>query len=95
MKDVVVGAFCPGRCFAALPRNLALLWGWMGAWLLRLLIPLLFRAFGAKRAALWKGPVTLLCASPALWALLWLPVRDYVGATWLFYLVSPLSVRRR
>ena len=30
MKDVVVGAFCPGRCFAALPRNLAPLWGWMG-----------------------------------------------------------------
>ena len=30
MKDVVVGAFCPLRCFAALPRNLAPLWGWMG-----------------------------------------------------------------
>jgi len=29
MKDVVVGAFCPLRCFAALPRNLAPLWGWM------------------------------------------------------------------
>ena len=23
------GAFCPLRCFAALPRKLALLWGWM------------------------------------------------------------------
>ena len=23
------GAFCPLRCFAALPRNLAPLWGWM------------------------------------------------------------------
>ena len=42
-----------------------------------------------------KGLGTLLGASPALWVLLWLPVRDYVGATWLFYLVSPLSVRRR
>ena len=30
MKDVVVGGFCPLRCFAALPRNLAPLWGWMG-----------------------------------------------------------------
>ena len=30
MKDVVVGAFGPFRCFAALPRNLAPLWGWMG-----------------------------------------------------------------
>ena len=29
MKDVVVAAFCPLRCFAALPRNLAPLWGWM------------------------------------------------------------------
>ena len=29
MKDVVVGAFSPLRCFAALPRNLAPLWGWM------------------------------------------------------------------
>ena len=23
------GGFCPLRCFAALPRNLAPLWGWM------------------------------------------------------------------
>ena len=29
MKDVAEGAFGPFRCFAALPRNLALLWGWM------------------------------------------------------------------
>jgi len=29
MEDVVVGAFCPLRCFAALPRNLAPLWVWM------------------------------------------------------------------
>ena len=29
MKDVVVGAFSPLRCFAALPRNLAPLRGWM------------------------------------------------------------------
>ena len=29
MKDVVAGTFCPLRCFAALPRNLAPLWGWM------------------------------------------------------------------
>ena len=26
MKDVVVGAFCPFRCFAPLARNHALLW---------------------------------------------------------------------
>ena len=24
-----MGAFCPLRCFAALPRDLAPLWGWM------------------------------------------------------------------
>ena len=30
MKDVAEGDACPGRCFAALPRNLAPLWGWMG-----------------------------------------------------------------
>ena len=29
MKDVVVGAFSPLRCFAALPRNLTPLRGWM------------------------------------------------------------------
>ena len=29
MKGMVEGAFCPLRCFAALPRNHALLWGWM------------------------------------------------------------------
>ena len=29
MKDVAEGAFCPGRCFAPLARNHALLWGWM------------------------------------------------------------------
>ena len=29
MKDVAEGALCPFRCFAALPRNLAPLWGWM------------------------------------------------------------------
>ena len=31
MKDVIVGGggLCPGRCFAALPRNLAPLWRWM------------------------------------------------------------------
>ena len=29
MKDVVVAAFSPLRCFAALPRNFAPLWGWM------------------------------------------------------------------
>ena len=29
MKDVVVGAFRPLRCFVALPRNLAPLWGRM------------------------------------------------------------------
>ena len=27
---VADGDTCPGRCFAALPRNLAPLWGWMG-----------------------------------------------------------------
>ena len=26
MKDMVVGAICPLRCFAGLPRNLAPLW---------------------------------------------------------------------
>ena len=30
MKDVVGREFRPLRCFAALPRNLAQLWGWMG-----------------------------------------------------------------
>lgn len=30
MKHVVGRVFCPLRCFAALPRKLALLWGWMG-----------------------------------------------------------------
>ena len=29
MKDVAEGVFCPLRCFAALPQNLAPLWGWM------------------------------------------------------------------
>lgn len=29
MKDVVGRVFRPLRCFAALPRKLALLWGWM------------------------------------------------------------------
>ena len=29
MKDVAEGDTCPGRCFAALPRNLAPLRGWM------------------------------------------------------------------
>ena len=29
MKDVVGRVFRPLRCFAALPRNLAPLWGWM------------------------------------------------------------------
>ena len=29
MKDVVGWVFHPLRCFAALPRKLALLWGWM------------------------------------------------------------------
>ena len=29
MKNVVGRAFRPLRCFATLPRKLALLWGWM------------------------------------------------------------------
>ena len=55
MKDVVVGAFCPLRCFAALPRNLAPLRGWMEVLAVAAFYP---RALGL--VAFWSSSLFLM-----------------------------------
>ena len=55
MKDVAEGDTSPLRCFAALPRNLAPLWGWMEVLAVAAFCP---RALGL--VAFWSSSLFLM-----------------------------------
>ena len=86
MKDVVGRVFRPLRCFAALPRNLAPLWGWMEDLAVAAFYPFAFsRLWRETRSTMERAGDAVVGVSSPLIATLG-PV---VGLCWCSLVVLP------